>query len=195
MKPKQRNTHSSTIAIVILSLALSAMCIALLWTNWDKLSYGYHLVQWKMFPNQSPIYINKLTKEKIRSHFKTALTQTEMEMLQRRQNTVSAFFSPGTTAEQIFQIVSQLTEMDMVINIKYTSKQEAFESYKEMTKNDPLIQQMISPDILPESLDIELKNESDKGELKAFLSSIPQIEEIHDNSNPELQKLLQNLNP
>lgn len=170
--PHQRTT------IILLTCLLTLSILLLIFTNWNRLSFGYHLIVWKLFPNQSPQYLEKLLKEKILTEYQNTLTPSEWETLQKANRMLTVYFRSDATEEQIFQIVADLGKRKTVANIKYTSKQEAYEQFKAVNKDDPLLLEAISPDVLPESLDIELTDTQYRGELQTYLQSIPQVEDV-----------------
>jgi len=189
MKQKQNHSHQTKV-IMFLSLLLGLSLLLLLFTNWTKLSYGYHLIFWKFYPKQSPGYVEELIKEKLAATFEQSLTETEKEKMEKAQRSLTIYFKYETTPEQILEVVNHLSTLDAVSNIKRTTKQEAYDLFIKLNNDDPLFKESISPDILPESLDIECKTMKDKPNILNYLQSLPQKEEVRDNANPNIQEML-----
>ena len=63
-------------------------------------------------------------------------------------------------------------------NTVYVSKEEAFNIYKEQYKNDPLLLEMVSADILPSSLEISAKDPRDLEDLAKILNTEDGVEDV-----------------
>lgn len=70
---------------------------------------------------------------------------------------VIVYFQSKATEEQILEVRDRLMRTGKVASIKYVSKKEAFNVYKELTKDNPLLLEMTSADILPASIEIFAK--------------------------------------
>ena len=70
---------------------------------------------------------------------------------------VTVYFQKKAPENQIFKVRDELMNSGKVLNIKYTNKNDAFKIYKQDNKDDPLLLEMISADILPPSLEIYAK--------------------------------------
>lgn len=91
---------------------------------------------------------------------------------------VTGFFKEGTKIEQIQTLQDGLSKTNKVANIKYISKDEALAIYREQNKNDPLLLEMVTANILPASLEVSTKNLSDLEEIAGVIKNDPQIEEV-----------------
>lgn len=88
------------------------------------------------------------------------------------------FFSDTKDEEEIKVLQEKLTQVEEVASVKYVSKDEALKIYKEQFKNDPLLLEMVSADILPASIEVSTKNISDLSQIAAGLKSEPEVSEI-----------------
>src|SRR3990167_3661333 len=70
---------------------------------------------------------------------------------------VTVYFQTGTHENEIFKLRNNLMNSNQIQSIKYVSKDEAYKIYKELNKDNPLLLEMVSSDILPASLEIFAK--------------------------------------
>src|SRR5258706_2861204 len=71
---------------------------------------------------------------------------------------VQIFFNPDTKKETIDALAKQLQVTGKISQIKYTSKDQELNIYKQQNKNNPLLLELVSADILPPSLDVSTYN-------------------------------------
>src|SRR3990172_9524871 len=74
---------------------------------------------------------------------------------------VTAFFKDSATETQILGIKGELEAKEGVIEVVYTSKDEAFALYSEQFKDRPELLENIPTNILPASLDVRTDNLDD----------------------------------
>lgn len=67
---------------------------------------------------------------------------------------VTAFLNDDASQSQVQQMQENLAQMEGIKEVRFVSKQEALELYREQNKNNPLLLEMVSADILPASLEI-----------------------------------------
>jgi cell division transport system permease protein len=67
---------------------------------------------------------------------------------------VTAFFKDETKQSDIDLLKKQLLSTGKVVDVKFVSKQEALKIYQEQNKDDPLLLDLVTADILPSSLEI-----------------------------------------
>lgn len=91
---------------------------------------------------------------------------------------ISIFFKDKTSADNINNIKSKLEDSQKTSQIKYISKDEALAIYKEQNKNDPLLLEMVTADILPASLEISANNITDLKDLYDLVKKETIVEEI-----------------
>jgi len=91
---------------------------------------------------------------------------------------VTAFFRDEAKPEEIDVLKQNLQHTGKVSKIKYVSKQEALQIYKEQNKNDPLLLDLVTEDILPSSLEISTANIADMGAISDMLKNSPSVSEV-----------------
>lgn len=92
---------------------------------------------------------------------------------------VTVYFQTNTTQSEIFKVRDKLTNSDKVESIKYVSKEEAYKIYKQLNKDNPLLLEMVTSDILPASLEIFAKKPSYLPELAEFLKKEAGVDEVN----------------
>lgn len=88
------------------------------------------------------------------------------------------YFQVRATEDQIFAARDKLEATGKTSSITYVSKTDAFEIYKEFAKNDPLLMEMTSADILPPSLEIDAREPQYLAELAEIVKSEPGVDEV-----------------
>ncbi len=91
---------------------------------------------------------------------------------------VTAFLKDEITPSQIDTIKAKLAQTGKVKEIKYISKEEALNIYREQNKNDPLLLEMVTANILPASLEISTHDLNQLTEVAETLRSEPMVEEV-----------------
>lgn len=69
---------------------------------------------------------------------------------------VIAFLKDEIVAEEISALQNKLSSDERVKNVYYVSKEEALEIYKKATSDNPLLSELVSPDIFPASLEFSV---------------------------------------
>jgi len=91
---------------------------------------------------------------------------------------VTVYFENETKESSIGSIRQQLVNSGKVSNVKYTSKQEALKIYRSLNKNNPLLLEMVSADILPASLEIYANKVSDLPQIADQLNHLTGVDEV-----------------
>lgn len=91
---------------------------------------------------------------------------------------VTAFLKDETTSAQIDTLKAKLAQTGKVRETKYISKEEALNIYREQNKNDPLLLEMVTANILPASLEVSTNDLSHLNEVAQILRAEPTIEEV-----------------
>ncbi|PIZ65527.1 hypothetical protein CO051_01875 [Candidatus Roizmanbacteria bacterium CG_4_9_14_0_2_um_filter_39_13] len=91
---------------------------------------------------------------------------------------VIVYFQVKAEDEQIQAVQKNIKNTNKTSEIKYVSKEEAFEIYKEFTENDPLLLEMTSAEILPASLEIDATKPEYLPELAEMLKNQPGVDEV-----------------
>ena len=91
---------------------------------------------------------------------------------------VIAFFKEGTTSQDISTIDNALKQDQRVVSTKYVSREEALKKYQRDNKNDPLLLELVTANILPPSIEVSTKNPDDLSVIAQTLTKEPVIEQI-----------------
>jgi cell division transport system permease protein len=91
---------------------------------------------------------------------------------------VTVYFQTKTDTNEIFKVKDELVTSGKVLSIKYISKDEAFQIYKDLNKDNPLLLEMVSSDILPASLEIFANKPAFLPEIAEFLKKQPGVDEV-----------------
>lgn len=91
---------------------------------------------------------------------------------------VTAFFTNDAKDEDIQALKEQLTATGKVANIRYVSKQEALKIYQEQNKDDPLLLEFVTADILPSSFEISAKQLEDLADISSMLKNSPIVKDV-----------------
>ncbi|GDX61728.1 cell division protein FtsX [Candidatus Levyibacteriota bacterium] len=91
---------------------------------------------------------------------------------------VTAFFKNEATQEKIDDLRSQIESSNKVSSTKFVSKQDALRIYKQKFKDDPLLLEFVTADILPASLEISTTNIKDLSEISNALQNTTIIKEV-----------------
>ena len=91
---------------------------------------------------------------------------------------VTAYFIPKTPEEDVFKVRDELNTSDKIMSIRYISQKEAFDIYRQMNKDNPLLLEMVSSDILPASLEIYAKKPTYLPEIAEFLGRQGGVDEV-----------------
>jgi len=91
---------------------------------------------------------------------------------------ITTYFQPKTNENEIFKIRDELNASGKILSIKYINQKQAFEIYKKMNKDNPLLLEMVSADILPPSLEIYAKKPIFLPEIAEYLKKQPTVDEV-----------------
>lgn len=91
---------------------------------------------------------------------------------------VTAFFKDEAKKEDIDSLRNQLEATGKVATLKYISKDQALEIYKQQNKNDPLLLELVTADILPASLEISTYKIDDLEQIATMLKPLPIVQEV-----------------
>jgi cell division transport system permease protein len=106
------------------------------------------------------------------------------------QPQVTAFFKDSAKEQEILTIKTKLEQTGEVQSIKYVSKQDALNRYKEQNKNEPVLLEMVTADMLPASLEVSATDLVYLPHLADILSKENTVEEVafHQDVVNTLQK-------
>ena len=91
---------------------------------------------------------------------------------------VTAFFTEEAQQEEIAALQSKLEQTEKIASSKFVSKQEALKIYKEQNKDDPLLLELVTEDILPASLEISTYQVTDLNMVSDTLKETPIVSEV-----------------
>lgn len=94
------------------------------------------------------------------------------------QPQVTAFFTNEASASAILAIKTELEQENFVESVRYVSKEEALGIYQEQNKQDPLLLEMVSAEILPASLEISAREIEALPLIRQRIGESPNIEEV-----------------
>jgi cell division transport system permease protein len=91
---------------------------------------------------------------------------------------VTAFFKDEVKMDEVEKLKEKLSQTGKIKSLKYISKEEALEIYKEQNKSDPLLLEMVTANILPASLEVSTTDITYLGEIAQILRQEPGVEEV-----------------
>jgi len=91
---------------------------------------------------------------------------------------VTAFFEDEATEEEILELRDELLARPGVLEVTYTSKEEAFSIYSEQFADQPELLESIPTNILPASLDVRTESLDDLPGVAEFFEGNELVEEV-----------------
>lgn len=91
---------------------------------------------------------------------------------------VTAFFKDGTSPEVISGLKASVDQISGVTQTRYLSKQDALALYQDQNKNDPLLLEMVTADILPASLEVNANNPEVLSTVASLMQQHEGVEEV-----------------
>jgi len=91
---------------------------------------------------------------------------------------ITVFFKDDVPEERIMELRAQFQGDGRILDVTYVSKEDAFEIFKEINKDEPVLLESISANILPASLEVKSKNLSSLDELAEEYQVIDGVEEV-----------------
>ncbi len=107
----------------------------------------------------------------------TVLTQTALHSLEQ-QAQITAFFKDNFTEVGILALKDQYEKDARIQSISYVSKEEAFRLFSEINKDEPVLLESISANVLPASLEIKAENIKDLSQLSEEFSKLEGVEDV-----------------
>ena len=93
------------------------------------------------------------------------------------QPKVIAFFNQDVTDNDVKNVEKMIKEKNYVTDVKVVGRKEALEIYQESIKDDPLMLELITEDILPISIEVSSNDANNLKQIKADLENEKTIEE------------------
>jgi cell division transport system permease protein len=91
---------------------------------------------------------------------------------------VIAFFNLDTDAQTINEVATQLDNESYITDIKLVSKEEALNMYQEENKDDPLLLELVTSQILPASIEVSASSLDDLKKVKDILEQNDAVDEV-----------------
>src|SRR3990167_4992891 len=91
---------------------------------------------------------------------------------------VTAFFKNDAKQEDINDLQNRLSQSGEIASIKFVSKQQALEIYKQQNKDDPLLLDLVTADVLPASFEISAVKIEDLGGISDTLKKSTIVSEV-----------------
>ena len=91
---------------------------------------------------------------------------------------VTAFFKNEAKQSDINALENTLQSTGKIASVKYVSKNDALKIYREQNKNDPLLLDLVTADILPASLEISSLKIEDLSGISDTLNNSPIVQEV-----------------
>lgn len=89
-----------------------------------------------------------------------------------------AFFKDGTTEANVSAIKNALNQTGKITKYKFVSKEEALQIYRDRNKNNPLLLELVTANILPASLEISTIAPEDLKLVADIVKKEPVVEEV-----------------
>lgn len=91
---------------------------------------------------------------------------------------LTVFFKDEKDKASIDSLIQKLKNTQKVSNIQFISKEQALEVYKEQNKNDPLLLEMVTAEILPASLEISATSPEYLSDLNETVKKEPGVDDV-----------------
>ena len=91
---------------------------------------------------------------------------------------VTVFFKNEAKQTDINALENNLQSSGKIASVKFVSKDEALKIYREQNKNDPLLLDLVTADILPASLEISTTKIEDLSPVSDMLKNSPIVQEV-----------------
>jgi cell division transport system permease protein len=91
---------------------------------------------------------------------------------------ITVFFADNAATTDAQSLQKSLEATGKVSSVTYVSKEEALAIYREQNKNDPLLLEMVTADILPASLEISAVDPALLQELEPMIQKATGVEEV-----------------
>jgi cell division transport system permease protein len=96
---------------------------------------------------------------------------------------VTIYFQNEVSEANILKVKGDLEKSGKVESVKYISKNDAYTLYKGLNKDNPLLLEMVTPDILPASLEIFAKKPTYLPEIANYLNGVTGKDEVNFQKN------------
>lgn len=91
---------------------------------------------------------------------------------------ITVFFTPKAGRTEADSLTAKLKETGKVSSTKFVSKDDALAIYREQNKNDPLLLEMVTADILPASLEVSATDPKYLSQLAPVIQGSEGVDEV-----------------
>lgn len=91
---------------------------------------------------------------------------------------ITAFFKEEATQEDVNELKKELEDSGKVSQTRFVSKEEALKIYQEQNKNDPLLLDLVTADILPASLEVSAVDVRELGNVAEIVKEADLVDEV-----------------
>lgn len=91
---------------------------------------------------------------------------------------VTAFFEDEAAEEDIAALTEQMEQSSGVADVRFVSKQEAYQIYQEQNKDDPLLLDLVTEDILPASLEVSATEIENLGPIAEAMKKSDAVDQV-----------------
>jgi len=95
-----------------------------------------------------------------------------------QQAQVTIFFKDDFSEDRVLELKGQLSGDDRIFNINYVSKEDAYNIFREINKDDPILLESVTSSILPASLEVRAKDLSNLPKLADEFNQLDGVEEV-----------------
>ncbi len=106
-----------------------------------------------------------------------AVSQSILRTLEQ-QAQVTIFFKDDFTEDKILALKDQLSGDERIFNINFVSKEDAYNIFREINKDDPILLESVTSSILPASLEVRAKDLGDLPKLAEEFNQFDGVEEV-----------------
>ena len=91
---------------------------------------------------------------------------------------VTAFFKTTVTQSEIDSLKSKVLQTGKVEKLDIVNQNEAFQRFKEFNKDQPDMLQLVTPDILPSSLEVSTQKIEDLSSIASIMKADPDVQQV-----------------
>jgi cell division transport system permease protein len=91
---------------------------------------------------------------------------------------VTGFFLQGTEDAVLEANANRLRQEPYVLNVSVISQEQALTIYREQTSSDPLLQELVTADILPPSIEVSTRSIDDLAQVAEVMQGMEGIDEV-----------------
>jgi cell division transport system permease protein len=104
-------------------------------------------------------------------------TQQVLNYFETRPQVIG-FFELDASINEINQVGEGMQQKSYVNNVQLITQEEALTTYREENKDDPLLLELVTADILPASIEVSADEISSLAQIKNDLEELDEIEEV-----------------